>query len=120
MRARRWLAVIGAALAVGACTPTTPPLHVPSWVTTRFARATTGGTTVNYIGAWTSDQWFATQRLETTPTGGTTSIQFSPRSGLGGATLGSPQVLPLTSGGGFGGFSGGGGGFSGGGASGGW
>jgi len=71
-------------------------------VTTRFARATTGGTTVNYIGAWTSDQWFATQRLETTPTGGTTSIQFSPRSGLGGATLGSPQVLPLTSGGGFG------------------
>jgi len=63
------------------------------------SRTATPAGTVNRLGTWTDDQWFATLEPDS-PIGGPSSAQllFSPRTGPAGSVLGPPQVVPVPSG----------------------
>lgn len=90
------------ALLAAACGPPPPP--AANWVTTQIPRTLIPNGTVNYFGAWTSADWFATLEA-TVETGSAPSaeLRFYPRSGPGNSTLGTPQVLTPTVDPGFGG-----------------
>ncbi len=57
--------------------------------------------TVDHVGAWTSDGWFATIRntWDRATSTGTSELALFPRTGPGGGTLGTPQTIPLEYGG---------------------
>lgn len=98
---RRRLPVIAlavVALLAAACgPPPPPPPPVPNWVTTQIPRTLIPDGTINYFGAWTSEDWFATLKT-TVATGSSPSaeLRFYPRSGPGNSSLGTPQVLTPT------------------------
>jgi len=95
MKRRRWALLAVVAVAATACPPPeTPGPSTPAWTATRFARSVAGDVDpFVYIDSWTNDDWFAT----TTLSGNFVStLQFRPRSGAGGATLGPPQVVSPT------------------------
>ncbi|MFN8051375.1 MAG: hypothetical protein U0Q22_08070 [Acidimicrobiales bacterium] len=87
--------VVGPLLAATACVPDAPA--APRWVSTRAARVTSPGTTVNLIGAWTDADWAASLELTSvTGGGGGVSLKFFPRSGADNSVLGSPQSVTPT------------------------
>lgn len=93
MRRRSTLLVIGALLAATACSPTVP---TPRWYGTYFPRIAGTATTVNHIGAWTDDRWFASMSATTTSGGGgSMQLELFPRTAAGGSPTGPPITVPL-------------------------
>jgi hypothetical protein len=86
--------VMTATVLLAGCAP--DPAPTASWRGTRIARSVSAGTAVNFVGAWTDQDWFATVRTTTPSSGtGTAELLVYPRSGPAGRTLGTPQVSTL-------------------------
>lgn len=95
VRTVRSFVMLAMAMLASACSP--PPSPVANWVTSTIPRTQVGVTTTNTVGAWTSTSWFATLQVVTsTPTPPSATLLLFPRSGPGGATLGTPQSIPIT------------------------
>lgn len=88
----RGLAFAVVIVALAACAPPPPPAG-PTWNAVRFAR--TAAPSVNYLGAWTDDEWFATVRATSDSGSYSADILFFPRGGPGNGVLGPPQSLPI-------------------------